>query len=113
MMTEEQIRELATLSANVRHLVGGMESLQRSIDGLEERVRNALQGLATRAELREFVTVTHHDAEVKAMGLRMDRIEKVLESQSPMSLWDKAVRIGVGITTFAAVVGLIWAARGA
>jgi hypothetical protein len=41
----------------------------------------------------------------------MDRIEKILESQSPMSLWDKAVRIAIGIAAFATVVGLIWAVR--
>lgn len=110
-MTEDQIKELATVSANVRHLLGFMESIQRSLAGLEERMRTTLDGLATRKELQEFVTVTHHDAEVKAIGVRMDRIEKMIEAQSPSSLWDRGAKIATGILAFAAAVSLILYSR--
>ena len=94
-MTEEQIRELATVAANVRHLVDQVDRLQKS--------------LAT--ELSKLVTQAHHEAQMRAITERVDaiesRFEEKLEEQSPGTLFDKVVRIAVGISAIFAAAGVL------
>ena len=94
-MTEEQIRELATVAANVRHLVDQVDRLQKS--------------LAT--ELSKLVTQTHHEAQMRAITERVDaiesRFEEKLKEQSPGTLFDKVVRIAVGVSAIFAAAGVL------
>ena len=95
MMTEDQIRELATLSANVRHLIDQMDRLQKTLS----------------AEMGKLVTQTHHDAQMRAITERVDAIEsrfdEKLKEQSPGTLFDKVVRIAVGISALFAAAGVL------
>ena len=94
-MTEDQIRELATLSANVRHLIDQMDKLQRTFS----------------AELGRLVTQDHHDAQMRAVSKRMDDIEsrfdEKIKEQSPGTLFDKIVRIAIGISAIFAAAGVL------
>jgi glucose-6-phosphate isomerase len=94
-MTEEQIRELATVAANVRHLVDQVGQLQKSFTD----------------EMSKLVTQAHHDAQMRAINKRVDDIEsrfgEKLNEQSPGTLFDKVVRIAIGVSAIFAALGVL------
>lgn len=100
-MTPDQLRELTTLSANVAHLVKSFEE-----------VREDIKGLATRSELKEFITRREHDYETQALEGRVQRLEEQVKDNAPMSVWQRGTQVLAGVSLFFAVIGgLVAAAR--
>ena len=95
-MTPEQLRELSTVSANMAHV---LKTLQE--------VREGMGSLATRDELREFVTRTEHDYKTMALEGRVERLEREVKDNAPMSVWQRGTQILAGIAVFFAVGGTL------
>lgn len=98
-MTPDQLRELTTLSANVANLV-------EAFNGVKEDIK----GLATRDQLREFVTRSEHGYQTKALEDRVERLEQKVKDNAPMSVWQRGTQVLAGVSLFFAVVGGLVAA---
>ena len=86
-MTPEQIRELATLGADVKHIV-------QSLDDLNNRVR----------ELPELMAQFAKSKEVDDLRDKMQDMQRRLhdlERGSPARIWDVAIKGASG-------VGILW-----
>lgn len=98
-MTTEQLRELSTVSANMVHVLKTLQELRET------------QGtLATRDDLREFVTRTEHDYKTMALEGRVERLEREVKDNAPMSVWQRGTQVLAGVSLFFAVVGGLVAA---
>ncbi len=84
-MNETQVAELATLKANVGHIL-------RSVDEIKDR----LDSVATKEELAAMVTRAEFDA-----------LKRQVEDGSAESMFAKTTKIAAGIVVIAAALGVI------
>lgn len=93
-MTPEQIKELTTLVADMRHVTTAVDSFGKKMDLL-----------ATKADLDEFITKTEHKYQQEALAKRVDLLEKTVDSQAPMTLVQRWTQILAAVAVTATVVG--------
>lgn len=100
-MTEDQIEKLASMGANMVHVMSALDELKAG-----------MRGLPTKEDLREFVTRTEHSSEVRTLTERVGRLEDQVKEQSPKSLMTKLRDIALTITLTVAAVGALSKAFG-
>lgn len=87
MMTPDQIKELATLTANVRHIMDALDEVRVTIKSLPEM-------LSEFAKAREL-----DDLRREVTDLRRDL--ETLQRSSPARIWELTVKGASG-------VGIVW-----
>jgi tRNA G37 N-methylase TrmD len=91
-MTEDQIRELANLSASMAHVTKAVDDIKTRVDKMP-----------TREELREFVT----RQELTILAGRVETVERRVVEGSLRSAMAKARDVALTVTAIAAAIGVI------
>ena len=96
-MTPEQLKELSTVSANMVHVLQTVQKLDR-----------AMEGLATREELREFITRREHEYERSTLEGRVQRLEDKVKDNAPLSVWQRMTQVLAGVAVLFTVLGSLY-----
>jgi predicted house-cleaning noncanonical NTP pyrophosphatase (MazG superfamily) len=91
-MTEDQIREIANLSASMAHVTKAVDDIKTRVDKMP-----------TREELREFVT----HQELTSLAGRLEAVERRVVEGSLQSAMARARDIALTVTAVAAAIGVI------
>jgi hypothetical protein len=95
-MTDDQVRELANLSASMLHITKAVDEIKRRVEGMP-----------TREELRLFVTKAESDAKIDSMERRIGTLEKATEDNSATGLMKRIQNIALTVTAVAAAFGVV------
>jgi phage-related minor tail protein len=98
-VTEDQVRELAGVSADMKHLMRSMEE-----------IKTGMSMLATKTELERFTLQSTHDTAVDSLRRDIADLKKQIEGQSAASWMDRIKTLAMTIAAVAAAGGVLTAA---
>jgi hypothetical protein len=102
-MTEDQLRELAGVSAQLTHVTATMEEIKGNLQILSGK----LQGLATRDELNAFITRAESNAKMEGVERRIGALEAHTQKNSAGEWLNKVRNFALTITSVAAAVAVV------
>jgi hypothetical protein len=98
-MTEDQVKQLVSLSRDVAHILEALDAM-----------RQVIGKLATKDELAAMVSKREHDLlsyRVQTLEAEAISIRERLKEQSASSIMDRLQKVAVTLTTVAAACGVV------